>query len=755
MKLVINTERKEERRQFNIVKVESEVVVIGAGIAGISAALAAARQNKKTVLITDRPILGGSASSEIRVGPSGAAAPPFNRFSRETGIMEEITNHLRHMAQNAGKWRWFYFDQIYFDMVLGQENLSLYLNTSIYEASMDKADVISSVKGLQLRAETIYEFIGKIFIDCTGDGTVGFLSGAHYRFGREGISELNEMYSPLIADKKTMGATLLFTTVGAGHTVKFNAPDWAVKIEKLPSFERINRSIGTMPDGSYYGFWWVEYGGEIDSIHDDGEIMLHLRKLVNGLWGYIKNSGDYNDVENQEINWIGYLPGKRESRRLIGPYVVNAHDMTGQRDFNDSIGYTGWPIDIHPPEGYLTNEPGCTHDYLPGITDIPFRCIYSKNIINLLFAGRHISCTHEALGTLRVIATTSVMGQAAGMAAAMCLDKDLYPAEITKNHIKELQVKLIREDQSIIDKKLIEDEDFSRNAQVIASSEKTAVLTSPDHVCYLDNSTGLILPVENGLNSLSLLMESEKEKEVTVDFYLTDGIKQNYRVKEIFKTIKIKIFDKEWYRFNLNMKECKGNKIFIIVRRNPGVKLFMSKDKLTGILGIESEEDVLKDDTLYKPINYMEHIPLIPCFRTEPEQKLYRPGMINNGHIRPLALPNSWISGKIKPNESEWVELVFDGKKKISKAEIVFNSDLNPRRIVSNINSVNPEMVKAYELIAATDDGEVTIASETENYMRFVRCSFDSIEANGIKLKIYESWGSSYAEVFDLRVYYE
>ncbi len=750
---MIDTEKQNRTRKLKKVNVEADIVVIGAGIAGISAALSAARQGKKTILVTDRAILGGSASSEVRVGPCGAAAPPFNRFARETGIIEEIFNHLHYMAQNAGKWRWFYFDQIYFDMVLNQENLSLYLNTSVYEATKNKIDEIKSLKGLQLRSETLYEFKGKLFIDCTGDGTIGFLSGAHFRIGREGKSEFDEVYSPETADKKTMGATLLFTTVDAGHPVKFKTPDWAIKVDGLASYERINRSINAMPDGSYYGFWWIEYGGQIDSIYDDGEIMLHLRKVVNGLWGHIKNSGNYENVENQEINWIGYLPGKRESRRLIGTYIVNSYDMTKQRKFQDSIGYTGWPIDIHPPEGYLTNKPGCTHDYLPGITDIPFRCIYSKNISNLFFAGRHISCTHEALGTLRVISTTSIMGQAAGMAASMCIEKGICPDGISKKYINELQVKLLRSDQSIIGAKLLEDNDYSRKSQVSASSEKSVEMTSPEDFRLLTDSLGLILPIENGLNSISLFMESGEEREVTVDVYLTDGIKQNYRIGEIYKTFKIIVYEKGWYKFDLDLEKCPGNKIFLMVRRNPYVKLYMEKEKLTGVLGIESDQEVLKYDSNYKTINYAEYMPSTPCFKTKPIQRIYRPEMINNGHIRPFAMPNSWMSDRFKSNQPEWIKLMFDEEKVISKAEIVFNSDLNPRRIVADINHINREMIKAYKLVAITSEGEITVSEETENHMRFVSHTFDKVNAIGIKLKVYETWGSPYAEVFDLRIY--
>lgn len=749
---MINSEIKDVARHFKRISVKADIVVIGAGIAGITAALTAARQGNKTVLITDRPILGGSASSEVRVGPCGAAAPPFNRFSRETGIIEEIFNHLHYMAQNAGKWRWFYFDQIYFDMVLSQENLSLYLNTTIFEAKREN-NVIKSIKGIQLRAETIYDFTGKLFIDCTGDGSVGFLSGAHFRIGREDRDEFKEVYSPQTSDARTMGTSLLFTTVDAGHPVEFKIPGWSIDIEGLPSLDRISRSIHCMPDGSYYGFWWVEYGGMIDSIHDDGEIMQHLRKVVNGLWGYIKNSGKYKDVENQEINWIGYLPGKRESRRLIGPYIVTANDMTGQRKFDDAIGYTGWPIDIHPPEGYLTNEPGCTHDYLPGITDIPFGCIYSKNISNLLFAGRHISSSHEALGTLRVISTTSVMAQAAAMAAAMCMAKDVNPSIIQRDHIDELQEKLLRSDQSIIGRKLIEKNDFSRDAKASASSENAACLTEPEGFRMLANPTGLILTVENNIDSLSLLMESDIERKVTVDVYLTDGVPQNYRIRELHSSHTLNVRDKKWYKINLNLEECPGNKLFVMARRNPNVKLYVENERLTGILGIEADQDILDYATMYRTLEYAKYTPATPCFMTEPRQRLYKPEMINNGHIRPHGLPNSWISGLMKQDQPEWVMLNFENEKTISKAEIVFNSDLNPRRIVADIDHINREMVKRYELIAVTDEGEKILVSEKENYMRFVTHRYEPIKAKAVMLKIHETRGSRFAEVFDFRVY--
>ena len=187
-------------REFTRRAVAADVVVVGAGPAGICAALAAARGGAKTILISDRPVLGGSASSEVRVTPSGADAAPWNRFARETGIMEELSLRLAHKTELSGIWRWLYYDEMYFDLVYAEPNLEFFLNTTIYATACDHAGHIASVEGIQLRAEVIYTFMGKQFIDCSGDGTVGFLAGADYRVGRENKAEFGETHAPDEAD---------------------------------------------------------------------------------------------------------------------------------------------------------------------------------------------------------------------------------------------------------------------------------------------------------------------------------------------------------------------------------------------------------------------------------------------------------------------------------------------------------------------------------------------------------------------------
>ncbi len=747
-------------RVFRKETVRKDIVVVGAGIAGITAALTAARQGMRVALVTDRPVLGGSASSEIRVGPGGADSPAWNRYARETGIMEEIFNHIQYRASFSGKWRWFYFDQVYFDMVLSEPNIACFLNTSICKVTRDDNLVINSVEGIQLRSEKCIEFQAEQFIDCSGDGTVGYLAGADYRMGREAKEEYDEPLTPEQADKGTMGASLLFTSVDTGHPVQYIAPKWAIDVTKLGSFGRINRSIGKMPDGTFYGFWWVEYGGQIDSIHDDDKVIWELRKLVMGIWDHIKNSGLFKDVANLEMNWIGYLPGKRESRRLMGPYITSSVDFLAQKSFPDSIGHCGWAIDIHPPEGYLSTEPGvgCRHSYLPGISDIPLRCVYSRNISNLLFAGRNISTTHEGLGTLRLISTTSVMGQAAGMAAAMCIEKGAAPHEIYMHHLDEIKRRLARSDQSIIGYRLLEDNDLSRTAHVTVSSERRFELTEPDAFRILELPQGIILPISDRLDVLSLYMKANTPTLVTADLYTSDDKPQNYRAHTKLKTITVECFDESWYNFKFDMPVNEGKKFFVLLHKNPEVRLFVAHKSITGALGFTLVEDVneMKWDTVYRAMGENTSnvlCPAVPCFRASPDQSLYSGQNLNNGYIRPYGLPHLWASAEMQPGRAEWAEYSFDREQMISSVEIVFNSELNHPRLQPTISKVWPELVRSYALYAITDAGEIELARESENFLRYKTHSFTSIKAKALKIMIYETWGSKHAEVFDVRIY--
>ncbi|MBQ1252500.1 MAG: FAD-dependent oxidoreductase, partial [Firmicutes bacterium] len=252
------------------------------------------------------------------------------------------------------------------------------------------------------------------YADCSGDSILAPLSGAKYMYGREAKSEFGERIPPDIADKKTMGMSCLFQIRETDHKVDFIPPTWAYRYESdadLPYKDHTKDN----------NFWWIELGGEWDCIHDTDRCRDELLKICYGVWDHMKNHGDH-DVDNWELDWIGFLPGKRESRRYIGKHIVTQNDVESEGRFDDMVAYAGWSMDDHFPEGfyYTKGHPTIYHP-APRPWGLPLRCMISENIENLVFAGRNISVTHAALSSSRVMATCAILGQALGTAVAQAI----------------------------------------------------------------------------------------------------------------------------------------------------------------------------------------------------------------------------------------------------------------------------------------------------------------------------------------------
>ena len=269
--------------------------------------------------------------------------------------------------------------------------------------------------------EESFQIDGRYFVDASGDGLMAKTSGAEYRMGREAQAEFGESRAPELADTKTLGSTLYFTAHDAGHPVPYTAPAFARKFgpDDLP--HRRPRS----PAGDF-GYWWIEYGGILDTIKDAEEIRFELQRIVYGLWDHIKNVDNYG-AENYVLDWVSLVPGKRESRRFVGDHILTQSDIEDQVLFPDRVCHGGWSIDLHPPEGIYSPEPPCEQPALPGVYSIPYRCLYSRNIDNLFLAGRLISVTHVAHASTRLMGTCSVGGQAVGTAAALAVRDGCTP----------------------------------------------------------------------------------------------------------------------------------------------------------------------------------------------------------------------------------------------------------------------------------------------------------------------------------------
>lgn len=435
-----------------------EVVVIGGGMAGVCSAIASARHGAKTALINNRPVLGGNASSEIRMHICGADYHGFRQNARETGIIEEILLDNKRVNRSHS---FSILDTILWEKTRFQENLDLYLNTHITSLTK-KEDKIIKVIGEQLTSEKAFELNGQIFIDATGDGTIAYLAGAEYMSGREGKEKFGEKFAPDKPDNHTMGNTLLFTAVDIGKKVEFIKPEWANTYREEDLAYREHHEINS-------GYWWIEIGGDnLDVIQDGETIRDELLKAVYGVWDHIKNSGHHN-ADNFALDWVGFLPGKRESRRIVGDYVLKEQDLFEGKIFDDAIAYGGWPMDMHTVGGIRTRREPNDFIMMEDLYTIPYRSIYSKNISNLMMAGRDISASHMAFGSTRVMATCAVIGQASGTAAAMCIDKKVSPRGL-KEHVHELQQKLLKEDCFIPGFKNEDKNDLALTSNISASS---------------------------------------------------------------------------------------------------------------------------------------------------------------------------------------------------------------------------------------------------------------------------------------------
>jgi hypothetical protein len=402
-----------------------DLVVCGAGMAGICAAVASARLGVKVALINDRPVPGGNSSSEIRVSTGGDGKYLYPNI----GKIMQIIRIPRELNKNGGPAA-LYGDEKKMSLIHNTPNLTLFSNLHIISAETD-GDKIRAVTARNIETSEEYRFTGALFADCTGDATVGYLAGADWRMGSESRYEAFESLAPHRAENHVLGSSNLWAFETADEPSSFPELDWACQVTKESAI------VEDKPD------WRWEGGFAKNPIEDAENIRDQNLRATFGNWSYLKNH--HPKYANRKITWMAFLSGKRESRRLMGDIVLNQNDILNQIRYDDASFTTVWPIDLHYPD--LKNSrffPGqeffsyCVQTPIFPYS-VPYRCLYSRNIGNLFMAGRNISVTHVAHGSIRVQLTTAMMGEVVGMAASVCKKYNILPRQVYLEQLDDLK----------------------------------------------------------------------------------------------------------------------------------------------------------------------------------------------------------------------------------------------------------------------------------------------------------------------------
>ncbi|QNN25207.1 FAD-dependent oxidoreductase [Planctomycetales bacterium ZRK34] len=758
----------------------ADLVIVGGGLAGVCASITAARAGLRVVLMQDRPVLGGNASSEVRLWALGATSHMGNnnRWAREGGVIDEllVENMYRNPEGNA-----LLFDALLLEKVAEQSNITLLLNTSVFEVEKRDADTIGAVRGFCSQNSTMYIAKAPLFCDASGDGIVGFCAGAAFRMGAETRDEYGEKFAPTEEYGQLLGHSLYFYTKDTGQHVKFVPPSFALTdITRIPRYRQFNaKEHGCQ-------LWWIEYGGRLDTVHDTEAIKWELWRIVYGVWNHIKNSGQFPEADTMTLEWVGTIPGKRESRRFEGDYMLRQQDIVEQRRHDDAVSFGGWAIDLHPADGVFSEKPGCNQWHSKGVYQIPYRCLYSRNITNLFLAGRIISASHIAFGSSRVMLTCAQAAQAVGMAAALCTKRQARPRDLTEPAaMRQLQRELIRAGQYIPHVSLQDEDNLVRTATITASSEMVLdELPAGDDWVKLNMGRAMLLPVKAGpMPTVSFAMRSETPTEVDIELRTAER-EGNFTPDRVLakKTVSVEaaamavtgttsptlahsataLCDIE-VDFDVTIDEPRY--VFVCLMPNEQVEVAVSDRRMTGVLALhhESNRRVATSSVQTPPEDIgVERFEFwLPhrrprgrnlAMRLNPPLASFGPDQIRSGFARPTTQANAWIADPADPEPT--LTLCWDQPQTIRRIEVSFDTDFDHAMetvLMGHPERVMPMCVRSCRLV---DDEGRTLAALTDNHQtRWAVTLSEPVTTTRLSLVCEHPSAQVPASVFDVRCY--
>jgi FAD dependent oxidoreductase len=702
-------------RTLPITNLSGDLVVVGGGLSGVCCAITAARQGVRVLLVQDRPVLGGNASSEIRLWVLGATSHMGNnnRWAREGGVIDEllVENMYRNPAGNA-----VIFDSVLLEYATREPNIRLLLNTAVDGIEPGENGSIAAANAYCSQNQTRYRLTAPLFCDASGDGILGFLSGAFFRIGAEARSEFNEALAPEQATNDLLGHSLYFYSRDTGRPVVYVPPAFALDdITKVPRF----REIRVTDSGCR--LWWLEYGGALDTVYQTEEIKWELWRVAYGVWNYIKNSGDFPGAENLTLEWMGTIPGKRESRRFEGDYMLTQQDLIEQHTFPDAVSFGGWAIDLHPADGVFSAMPGCTQWHSKGVFQIPYSTMYSRNVPNLFLTGRILSASHIAFGSTRVMATCAHNGQAVGMAASLCLSGKLSPRDLLDpTHMHALQQLLLRNGQHIPGIAAHDPANKALSATITASSSLTLhELPASGETKVLDSPMALLLPLHEGpAPTITVAATASEPTSLRAELWIASR-EGNTTPDVLLDSIDLSVpMGSSDVEIKFTSFLPRSTYAFITLQVNPLVALALCPDYVTGILTLSQKMNaaVAKSVVQTPPENsgidtfafwLPDRRPLARNLAATitPPLEPYRPVNVVNGYSRPWEAANVWLPAR--EDNAPLLTLTWRQPQIIETIEITFDTDYDhPMEsvLMGHPERVMPGCVTAFEIRCAKGD---------------------------------------------------
>lgn len=713
-------------RELRLDRITGDLVIIGGGLAGVCAAITAAREGVNVILVQDRPVLGGNASSEVRLWILGATSHMGNnnRWAREGGLMDEILvdNTFRNPEGNP-----VLVDMLLLEKVAAEPRIRLLLDTVADGIIRGECDgPIEAVTAFSPSNGTRYELRAPLFCDASGDGTIAFLAGAPFRMGAECRGEFGEGLAPEGESSHTLGHSLYFMTRDTGRPVRFTRPAFAIDpVATIPRWRRFT------PKEQGCQFWWIEYGGNLDTVHDTHSIKWELWRIVYGAWDHIKNSGRFPEAETLTLEWVGMVPGKRESRRFEGDVILTQQDLVDRRDWPDAVSFGGWAIDLHPPEGVYAPGDGCSQWHVEGVYQIPYRCLYSRTVPNLFLAGRLISASHVAFGSTRVMATGGHTAQAVGMAAAICLRERLLPRDlVAPEAMTRLQQRLLATGQHIPGLAQTPGSDLVRQGTVTASSSlRLAELPPSGRTRRLEEGQAIMLPVAAGpAPRLSLLVDAARPTTLRATLRVARR-PDEHSPRVVLATCEIQLDagDSQTVVLDLPARLDAPRYAFWCLEPNADVAVHLSDRRVSGVLSLFHRRDhrVVKSATQIAPegsgvesfeLWTPERRPggLNLAIRIEPPLDRFGIDQLLSGVGRPTFQSNLWVADPEDP--APGIACSWPSARLIDRIEGVCDTDFD--HPMESVLMGHPERIGPFCVRAITvrDEAGRVLGEVTDNH---------------------------------------